>query len=194
MKRNIGDGLSLERRLGSADGFWLLGSGLALPLSIGATALTFLRARLESIIVCAVEPWRAFRATFRVRSGEEHITIMANPKISEELLAAPLPKMIQELGMAVANANKELAASNTDIQYTINSAEIELKVALSMSQSSDVGVSGGAALSVASVNASYSRTYGFKEEASSSIKLTLAAVPRAAGAGAAGGGKGGAGG
>jgi hypothetical protein len=134
-------------------------------------------------------PWRAFCAVFRLRSGKDQVEIM--PKISEELLAAPLPKMIQELGLAVAAANKELGKSDTDIQYTINSAEIELKVALSMSEATSIGVGGGATLSVASVNASYSRTYGFKEEASSSIKLTLVAVPRAAAGAGGGGGAGG---
>jgi hypothetical protein len=155
-------------------------------------ALSSLRSRLDSIILGAMGPWRAFCAGFRVRCGKDQIRIM--PKISEELLAAPLPKMIQELGLAIATANKELAKSDTDIQYTINSAEIELKVALSMSEGNNVGVGGGATLSVASVNASYSRTYGFKEEASSSIKLTLAAVPRSTAAGAGAGGKVGAGG
>jgi hypothetical protein len=155
-------------------------------------ALSSLRSRLESTIVLAMGPWRAFCAAFRLHSGKDQIEIM--PKISEELLAAPLPKMIQELGLAVAAANKELAKSETDIQYTISSAEIELKVALSMSEGNNIGVGGGATLSVASVNASYARTYGFKEEASSSIKLTLAAVPRAAAGAAGAGGKLGAGG
>jgi len=106
---------------------------------------------------------------------------MATTHASEELLAAPLPEMIQGLGVAVAEANMELAkVEDANLVYTINEAEIELKVALSISKETETGVEGGLKLSAFNVNASYSRTYSFKEEASSLIKLTLAAVPRPA--------------
>lgn len=106
---------------------------------------------------------------------------MAIPHASEELLAAPLPDLIQSLGVAVAEANKELAkVPESDLVYTINQAEIELKVAISVSKESTVEAAGGLKLSAFNVNASYSGTYSFKEEASSRIRLMLAAVPRAA--------------
>jgi len=106
---------------------------------------------------------------------------MATIHASEELLAAPLPDMIQGLGVAVAEANMALAKiDDANLVYTINQAEIELKVAISISKETETGADAGLKLSAFNVNASYSRTYSFKEEASSLIKLTLAAVPRAA--------------
>lgn len=106
---------------------------------------------------------------------------MANKYASEELLAAPLPELIKNLGIAVATANKELrSASDDTMRYTIPSAEIELKVAINMETTTQGKIEGGAKISVFSVNASYSKTYSFKEEASSVIKLTLSAIPVAA--------------
>jgi hypothetical protein len=102
---------------------------------------------------------------------------MADTRASEELLAAPLPDLIQNLGTAVATANKELRSAADDMRFTIPSAEIELKVAISVDTKKTLEGKAGLALSVFTVNASYSKTYGFKEEASSVIKLTLAAVP-----------------
>lgn len=110
---------------------------------------------------------------------------MANKFASEELLAAPLPQLVENLGVAVANANNALRNNANDaMRYTIPSAEIELKVAINMETKTEAGGKIGLSLSVFSMNASYSKTYGFKEEASSVIKLTLSAVPiPAAGAG-----------
>ena len=102
---------------------------------------------------------------------------MANKFASEELLAAPLPELIKNLGLAVATANKELRSADDDMRYTIPSAEIELKVTINVETSTSGKIEGGAKISVLSVTASYAKTYGFKEEASSVIKLTLAAVP-----------------
>ncbi|MGE3510593.1 MAG: trypco2 family protein [Vicinamibacterales bacterium] len=104
---------------------------------------------------------------------------MANKFASEELLAAPLPELIKNLGLAVATANKELRSADPDMRFTVNTAEIELRVAISVETSSSGKIEGGGKISVFSVNASYAKTYGFKEEASSVIKLTLAAVPTA---------------
>jgi hypothetical protein len=105
------------------------------------------------------------------------IFTMPNKLASEELLAAPLPTLIKNLGLAVAEANKELRAGTGDMRFTIPSAEIELKVAISIATETQAGGTLGGTISVFSVNASYSKTYNFKEDASSSIKLTLAAVP-----------------
>jgi len=108
---------------------------------------------------------------------------MPQPRASEELLAAPLPDLIRDLGLAVAYANGKLreqtmGADGAPLMYTIDSAEIELKVSISMATGSDIGASVGGSLYGFSVNASYARTYNFKEEASSSIKLRIAAKPR----------------
>jgi len=99
-------------------------------------------------------------------------------KASEELLAAPLPELIRDLGLAVANANKALKQAESDIVYSIPSAEIEVNVAISISKTDDVSVGGSLGLSAFSVNASYKSTYGFKEEASSKIKICVQAKPQ----------------
>ena len=102
-------------------------------------------------------------------------------KASEELLAAPLPELIRDLGLAVAAANQELSKNeDNDLIYTIPNAEIEVNIAISVDKASSGEISAGGNISAFSVNASYSRTYGFKEEASSKLKLTLAAKPREA--------------
>ena len=104
---------------------------------------------------------------------------MPTTSASEELLAAPLPELIRDLGLAVAAANQELAkVPNNDLVYTLNEAEIELKVAISMNKETKTEISGGGNISVFNVNASYARTYGYKEEASSTIKVHIAAKPR----------------
>ncbi len=106
---------------------------------------------------------------------------MAKPtKASEELLAAPLPELIRDLGLAVAAANKELKKADSDVVYSIMSGEIEINVAISISKTDDVSVGGSLGLSAFSINASYKSTYGFKEEASSRIKICLQAKPKEA--------------
>jgi hypothetical protein len=120
----------------------------------------------------------SFKALVRLLHGNEgDELIMANKFASEELLAAPLPELIKNLGIAVATANKELRSAAEDMRYTIPSAEIELRVAINVETSTSGKIEGGGKISVFAVNASYAKTYGFKEEASSVIKLTLAAVP-----------------
>jgi len=104
---------------------------------------------------------------------------MTTTSASEELLAAPLPELLRDLGLAVAAANKELAAvRDNQLTFTIPNAEIEINVAISINKETKSEISGGGNISVFSVNASYARTYGYKEEASSKIKITLAAKPR----------------
>ena len=99
-------------------------------------------------------------------------------KASEELLAAPLPDLIRDLGLAVATANQALSQSGSNsLIYTIPNAEIEVNIAISINKETSAGVEAGANISAFSVNASYARTYGYKEEASSRLKITLAAKP-----------------
>ena len=103
-------------------------------------------------------------------------------RASEELLAAPLPDLIRDLGLAVATANMKLAeVEGTDLVYTINEAEIEINVAISIEKETTASAGLGGNISAFSVNASYARTFGFKEEASSRIKLSLAAKAKSAG-------------
>jgi hypothetical protein len=110
----------------------------------------------------------------------EGVIRVADPRASEELLAAPLPDLVRGLGLAVADANKALSETGTDVRYTIPEAEVELKVALSISKATGAEVGGGVALHAFSVNASYTSTYSFSEQASSSIRLVLRAMPPSA--------------
>jgi hypothetical protein len=103
----------------------------------------------------------------------------AKTKASEELVAAPLPQLIRDLGLAVAEANKALKDAATDVVYTIPSGEIEVNVAISISKSDDLSVGGSLGLNAFSINAAYKSTYGFKEEASSRIKICVQAKPKA---------------
>lgn len=95
---------------------------------------------------------------------------------SEELLNAPLPELIENLGLAIGNANEALAKQ--DIAYHIQEGTIDLNVAINISKGTEVGGEAGLKLSAFSVNASYSKTYNFKEEASSRIQLKFATVPK----------------
>ncbi len=99
-------------------------------------------------------------------------------KASEELLAAPLPELIEEIGLSVAKANKALNEANEDIDFVINEGEVELNVAITIDTKSELSGSVKFGLSAFSVNASYSKTYGFKEEASSRILLKFSSRPR----------------
>lgn len=100
---------------------------------------------------------------------------------SEKLLAAPLPDLIRDLGVAVATANQKLSEiAGNDIIYAINEAEIEVSVAISVSNDQTVNVGAGLGLQAFSINASYKGTFGYKEEASSKIKIKLSAKPKGA--------------
>lgn len=100
---------------------------------------------------------------------------------SEELLAAPLPDLLRDMGLAVAEANQAMSQNpSSDSVFAINEAEVELKVAISVTKGSDLTVGAGGNFSVFNVNASYSKTYGFKGEASSRILVKFSAKPRAA--------------
>jgi len=86
--------------------------------------------------------------------------------------------MIRDLGLAVAEANRQLHQTDSDIWYAISSAEIEVKVAISVSKTTDTEIGGSLGIQAFSVNASYKSTFGFSEEASSTIKLSLQALPK----------------
>jgi hypothetical protein len=90
--------------------------------------------------------------------------------------------MIKNLGLAVAVANKDLRAATPDEPFmmTINRATIDLKVAISVQEATTQQAALGLSLKAFSINASYARTYSFKEEASSQITVELAVTPRTA--------------
>ena len=100
---------------------------------------------------------------------------------TEALAPQSLPEMIKTLGLGVAAANKALREANPGEPFmmTINRAVIDLKVAISVQKATEEQVKAGLALKVFSINASYARTYSFKEEASSQITVELAVVPQA---------------
>lgn len=106
---------------------------------------------------------------------------MANEVMSanEALVAMPLPAMLAGLGKAVASANQELSKvpGPDGAMMRVTDATIELNIAISVDSSKKTEVGGGLALQAFSINASYSRTFNFKEEASSKIKMTLAITP-----------------
>lgn len=111
-------------------------------------------------------------------NGEKRRTVMAN-KAAEALAPVELGQMIEALGVAVAKANEKLLAATPDAPSTmiIDSAQIDLKVAVSIDESTTTGAQGELKFKAFSVNASYARTYGFKEEASSQITVRLQARP-----------------
>lgn len=103
-------------------------------------------------------------------------------RASEELLAAPLDQMILNLGLAVAQANAALGKARTEdgaerIVFAIPEADIELSVAISVTQSSELKAEGKFGLQAVALSAAYTSTYAFSEQASSKIKLKLRAVP-----------------
>lgn len=100
--------------------------------------------------------------------------------VMDHLVAANLPDMIKNLGLAVAKANHEMAKPadpNAKTVYAIEKAEIELAVTFSFSRDQQIGGQIGGSVFAFAVNASYKATFGFREEASSKIKLVLSAKP-----------------
>ena len=98
---------------------------------------------------------------------------------NETLVAMPLPAMLEGLGKAVATANQKLSEvpGPNGAVMRVTDATIELNIAISVDSTKKIEGGGGLALQAFSVNASYSRTFNFKEEASSKIKMTLAITP-----------------
>lgn len=103
-------------------------------------------------------------------------------KASEALVAMPLPDMLKGLGLAVAEANRELSTQDAGGGHvmTVHSAVIEINVAISVSSAEEVKAGGSLGFQVFSVNASYARSFNFKEEASSKIRLELSVKPKPA--------------
>jgi len=104
---------------------------------------------------------------------------MSNESASEALVAMPLPAMLGSLGRAVASANMELSKvpGPNGAVMTVTEATVDLNIAISVDTQSTTKVDGGLALKAFSVNASYARSYGFKEEASSKISIKFSVRP-----------------
>jgi hypothetical protein len=102
---------------------------------------------------------------------------MAQTRATEEILAAPLPDLIRDLGLAVAAADTALRDNDHGGSLTIPEAEIEVAVSISVSKSTDTSIGGGLSLYAFQVNAAYKNTFGYSEQASSRIKFKLVAVP-----------------
>jgi hypothetical protein len=102
---------------------------------------------------------------------------MAETRASEEIMAAPLPDLIRDLGLAVASADQELRGNDEGMSLAIPEAEIEVSLSISISKSTDTSIGGSLALYAFQVNAAYRNTFSYSEAASSRIRLKLLAVP-----------------
>ena len=98
---------------------------------------------------------------------------------NETLVAMPLPAMLASLGKAVASANEELSKvpGPNGATMRVTDATIELNIAIAIDSTKKIEAGGALNLQAFSVNASYARTFNFKEEASSKIRMTLAITP-----------------
>lgn len=127
--------------------------------------------------------------------------------IPRTLLNAPLPELIERLGVSIAHAQTALDKSSLAIAealgttmveidsqprsllelgfipsfYAFTEATIEAKLAFTVTESTEIGVSAGVDFQVglfaASVDATYSRKYGFEASGSSSIATRLVSLP-----------------
>jgi hypothetical protein len=128
-------------------------------------------------------------------------------QIATQLVNAPLPLMIERLGISVAKAQMALDRNSIDIAiemakteveigdktynllslgfaptfYAFTEAKIEAKLSFSMSQERSFGVSGKVEVDykvvAASVEASYSQKFSMEASGSSSIAARLVSVP-----------------
>jgi hypothetical protein len=115
---------------------------------------------------------------FHPRSQKES-HLMTNESPSEALVAMPLPAMLGSLGRAVAEANQALSQvpGPNGAVMTVTEATVDLNIAISVDTKTSTDLKGGLALKAFSVNASYSKSFGFKEEASSKISIKFAVRP-----------------
>ena len=128
-------------------------------------------------------------------------------KVTRALVSAPLPTMIERLGIAIAEAQaaldknsvavaQKMAASEVDIMgethnllslgfmpsfYAFTEATVEAKMAFSVTETQSFSVGASASVQVgvfaASVDASYSRKFSVSAEGSSSIAARIVALP-----------------
>jgi hypothetical protein len=127
--------------------------------------------------------------------------------VTRTLLEAPLPELIKRLGLAIAEAQAALDANSIGVAqamatemvtlgeepysllelgfvptfYAFTEATIEAKLSFSVQESRDKTTGGSATVGygvlAASVNASYTRKFGFQAEGASSIAARLISLP-----------------
>ncbi len=123
------------------------------------------------------------------------------------MLNAPLPEIIERLGVSIASAQSALDQSSLAIAqamgttmveidsqprsllelgfipsfYAFTEATIEARLAFTITQSTEIGVNASVGFQVglfaASVDASYSRKYSFEAQGSSSVATRLVSLP-----------------
>lgn len=97
----------------------------------------------------------------------------------EALVNLPVGKLIKDIGMGVAHANKELAAvdAGDDQRMSIPQASAKVKIAFSSTKETEAGGEAGLSLSAFTVNATYKSSYSFSDEASSEIEVQFKLLP-----------------
>lgn len=129
------------------------------------------------------------------------------PRVTNTLISAPLPMIIEKLGISIAEAQKALDENSvamaqqmaeTEITigdnpynllslgfvpsfYSFTEATVETKMSFSMKESKefgvDAGIYGGVAVFGAHVNISYARKFSVESKGSSSIAARLVSLP-----------------
>lgn len=129
------------------------------------------------------------------------------PKVTTALVSAPLPLIVQKLGVSIAEAQKALdensiaiaqsmAESNVTVGnrqfnllslgftptfYAFTEATVESKLSFTMKEEKEIGVSAGAGVQIgvfaASVDVSYARKFSVSSEGSSSLAARLVSLP-----------------
>ena len=127
--------------------------------------------------------------------------------LPSELLNAPLPAIVEKLGLAIASAQLALDTNSITVAktmgetvidmagqsrnllelgftptfYAFTEATIETRLAFTITESRELGIGGSVGVNygvfAASVNASYSRKYSFEAQGSSSIATRLVSLP-----------------
>jgi hypothetical protein len=131
----------------------------------------------------------------------------APTQVPRTLLEAPLPELIQRLGLAVAEAQLKLDQNSIEVArslaettvtigedehnlldlgftptfYAFTEATVEAKLTFSVQESTEVTVGGSIGVEIkvvtATINASYTRKYSFQAEGASSIAGRLVSLP-----------------
>ena len=127
--------------------------------------------------------------------------------VPRTVLNAPLPELIERLGLSIANAQAALDQSSLAIAqamgttmveidsqprsllelgfipsfYAFTEATIEARLSFTVTEGTELGIKGSAGVQIgvfaASVEASYARKYSFSAEGSSSIATRLVSLP-----------------
>lgn len=128
-------------------------------------------------------------------------------QITTQMMNAPLPEMIERLGLSIAKAQAALdrnsidtamAMAQTEVQisdktynllslgfaptfYAFTEAKIEAKLSFSMTQEQSFGIKASVGVNIgivaASVEASYSQKFSMEASGSSSVAARLVSVP-----------------